>query len=57
MGSVALAQIAADEDRLPRRPGQWLMLMVMAVIVGMGVGAVGLWRRSVAGQVEPEPGQ
>lgn len=33
--------ITEDDDRLPRRPMQWLPLMVVAAIVGAGAGLVG----------------
>jgi chloride channel protein, CIC family len=36
-----LEQIAQDEDRLPRAPGQWLILMLLASLVGAAVGLVG----------------
>ena len=36
-----LVEIAEDEDRLPARPRQWLILMLVASIVGALVGVVG----------------
>jgi CIC family chloride channel protein len=39
--SAALQGIAEDEDRLPSRPLQWLVLMVVAIAVGAGTGVVG----------------
>ncbi len=42
--AIAAAQlkgIAEDEDRLPPRPGQWLVLMLLAAIVGALAGLVG----------------
>jgi CIC family chloride channel protein len=42
--AVAVAKlegIADDEDRLPRRPAEWLVLMILASMVGAVTGAVG----------------
>jgi CIC family chloride channel protein len=36
-----LDSIAEDEDRIPHRPIQWLVMMLLAAIVGAGVGLVG----------------
>jgi CIC family chloride channel protein len=41
IAATKLENIAADEDRLPQRPGQWLMLMILAAIVGALTGLVG----------------
>jgi CIC family chloride channel protein len=41
IAATKLENIAADEDRLPQHPGQWLMLMILAAIVGALTGLVG----------------
>jgi CIC family chloride channel protein len=41
IAATKLEGIADDEDRLPRRPLQWLFLMVIAAIVGALTGLVG----------------
>src|ERR1700733_13240160 len=38
---IKLEGIAADEDRLPPRPAQWLAMMIVAAIVGALTGLVG----------------
>jgi CIC family chloride channel protein len=44
-----LQRIADDEDRLPRRPTQWLVLMILAAAVGAATGAVGAGFRMALG--------
>jgi CIC family chloride channel protein len=41
IAAAHLKGIAEDEDRLPARPVQWLVMMVFAAIVGAAAGAVG----------------
>lgn len=41
IASAKLEGIAQDEDRLPPRPGQWLILMLLACFVGALAGLVG----------------
>jgi chloride channel protein, CIC family len=41
LATAHLAGIARDEDRLPTKPGQWLVLMFLAALVGAGAGLVG----------------
>jgi CIC family chloride channel protein len=41
VASKLIASIVEEEDRLPKRPLQWLFLMVVAAVVGVLAGAVG----------------
>jgi chloride channel protein, CIC family len=41
IASQKLEKIAEDEDHLPPAPGQWLLLMVLASLVGAMAGLVG----------------
>jgi CIC family chloride channel protein len=46
--SAHLEAISADEDRMPRHPGMWLLLMILAAVVGTIVGVLGaLFRLSL----------
>src|ERR1700691_4584211 len=40
--TALMAGIADEEDRLPARPLQWLMLMIVAAFVGALTGLVGV---------------
>ena len=39
--SAYLQEIAEDENRIPSRPMEWIVLMILAALVGAGAGVVG----------------
>jgi CIC family chloride channel protein len=52
-----LRGIADDEDRLPRKPTQWVVLMILAASVGTVTGAVGAVFRMALGEVGKARGE